>query len=472
MVGWTNPYDSSDSMAVVRLCGLQPPQGHPFMKKTNRDLGRILIAEDVESVASLMETWLVKQGYLVEVAMDGEQCLEKVATFKPALILLDLMLPKIHGMEVLRTLRENPATKGIGVIVCTAKHYKSDEDHSYELGAFDFLPKPFEIPEFLSAVERFFKGGAKAIHHHDIITETKETFVATIPKELSYFRAWGTRGSTPVSGHRYARYGGNTSCLEVGDDETSVIVDAGSGIRDLGLKLLKEGPRTIHLLITHTHWDHIQGFPFFAPAYVPGFEIVIHGAASFNKDLKSVFSGQLDRDYFPVQFQDMRASIDFVPLEEVLELGAFKITWEYTHHPAATVGYKFERDGRKLAYVSDNEFLYGYLGAPHDLALDSEVVLHHRRLAEWVKGVDVLIGEAQYMNEEYRNKIGWGHSSLSNACVLAKLAEVNRWFVTHHDPLHDDEFLDHKLNVTKELLQTLGQRIDVANAHDGLVGYW
>jgi CheY-like chemotaxis protein len=441
------------------------------MTESSREATLVLVAEDVQSSAALMCTLLTNRGYRVEVATDGEQCLAKARAFRPALVILDIMMPKVHGIEVLRRLKADPLTRPIGVIICTAKAFKSDQDQARELGAWEVLVKPFLNERFIEVVERYFAGTTGA-GPAPATVPIGEPYIPCIPDSRSFYRLWGTRGSIPVSGARYVRHGGNTSCLEVGSGEESVIVDAGSGIRELGLKLVKRGQRKVHILITHTHWDHIQGFPFFAPAYVPGFELVIYGAAGFKKDLKSVLCGQLDRDYFPVQFEDMRAKIEFRPLEnDAVQIGKYRITWEFTHHPAATVGFKFEFDGKKLAYVSDNEFLYGYLGPPQAVTLDSEVVSAHRRLVEFLKGVDLLIAEAQYTNEEYQHKIGWGHSSLTNACVLARLAQAKRWIVIHHDPLHEDDFLDQKLLLTKEVLRSLDYPIEVAHGYDQMTEY-
>ncbi len=309
-------------------------------------------------------------------------------------------------------------------------------------------------------------------------TESKQVaaeapYIPVIPGEQPYVHFWGTRGSIPVSGPRFVRHGGNTSCVAIGVGDECFVIDAGSGIRDLGLRLLSRGPCRIHLFITHTHWDHIQGFPFFAPLFIPGYEVVIYGGPGFGKDLKSIFRGQLDRDYFPVQFEDMCANIDFQILEgESLTLDNFKIEWESTHHPAATLGFKTTWKGRTVGYVSDNEFLPGFQGAPHALNENSEIVAAHSKLIGFLKDVDLLIHEAQYTNEEYVTKIGWGHSSLTNACLLAKLTRAKRWIIPHHDPLHDDMALASKLNLTREILRSLDYPIEVSHAFDELIAYF
>ncbi len=298
-------------------------------------------------------------------------------------------------------------------------------------------------------------------------------YFPVIPGGQPFVHFWGTRGSIPVSGPRFVRHGGNTSCVVIGVDNEYIIIDAGSGIRDLGLRLAKQGPRKIHLFITHTHWDHIQGFPFFAPLFIPGFEVIIYGASGFGKDLKSIFRGQLDRDYFPVQFEDMCAKIDFQILDgDSITLNDFKIQWESTHHPAATLGFKFTWKGRSVGYVSDNEFLPGFLGAPHTLSETSEIVAQHSKLINFLKDVNLLIHEAQYTNQEYVTKVGWGHSSLSNACLFAKLTRANRWIIPHHDPMHDDDMLASKLNLTREILRSLNHTVEVSHAFDELIAYF
>lgn len=437
---------------------------------------RVLVVEDVAALSTLMQTLLRNRGYVVETAEDGESCLEKARSFAPHLILLDIMIPKMHGIDVLKNLKQNEQTREIGVIVCTAKNFKTDLDQVRELGAVDVIIKPFEKDVFLHTVERYFAGPDAVAHEelkHFTPGATFEPYQPRIPANYNFVRFCGTRGSIPVSGPQFLRHGGNTSCAVVGRGDEIVIIDAGSGIRQFGVELAQGRPKKIHLLITHTHWDHIQGFPFFAPLYIPGFEVILYGASSFGKDLKSIFRGQLDRDYFPVQFEDMRATIRFEELADPgLEIGGLKISWQFTHHPTATVAYKIDSKGRTLGYVTDNEFLHGYLGSPRLLTRGSEEVQPHEKLVQFLTGVDLLVHEAQYTNEEYIKKTGWGHSSVSNACVLAALTGAKRWIVTHHDPMHTDEFLGTKLNLTKEILRSLNCSVEVTHAYDGEIDFF
>jgi ribonuclease BN (tRNA processing enzyme) len=308
--------------------------------------------------------------------------------------------------------------------------------------------------------------------HRQKVLAAEEKFFPKIESLRSRFHLWGTRGSIPVSGQRYLHHGGNTSCISFEAGREIIIFDAGTGIRELGAVLAKQKPRKLNIFIGHTHWDHIQGFPFFAPAYIPGFELMIYGASGFGKELKSIIKGQLDKDYFPVQMEDMRASIEFRHLSESpLEIGDFKIYWTLTHHPGATLGFKIEIENQKIAYISDNEFLKGYLGHPGKITARSEILVPYQKLVDFLSDADMLIGEAQYNNEEYQYKIGWGHSSLSNACVLVKLAGIRKWIVVHHDPAHDDDLLQDKMNLHRQILKELGHPVELYDGFDGRIQY-
>jgi phosphoribosyl 1,2-cyclic phosphodiesterase len=368
-------------------------------------------------------------------------------------------------------LRGSPETAGIGVIICSAKDFKTDHDECEALGVAGFLVKPFEAGQLIELVNAYFAhddsaGDAAALTNRDA---KERPFCPVLDISNGMLSIWGTRGSTPTPGARFLRHGGNTSCLSITYRGEHYIFDAGSGLRDLGQELMNGTARKLNLFITHTHWDHIQGFPFFMPAYVPGFDITIWGAEGFGKDLESIFRGQLDRDYFPVQMEDMHSELHFRHLtENPVTLNGVKVHWEYAQHPGATVGYKIDFGGHKVAWIPDNEFLQGYTGAPEALTHDHPLVAPYRKMIEFVSDVDVLIHEAQYTNDEYPAKIGWGHCGLSNACVLMKLANVRRWIVTHHDPAHDDTFLEQKMSMTRQMLARIGHDMDVQHGHDGL----
>jgi CheY-like chemotaxis protein len=438
----------------------------------SRDRGaRILLAEDSNLAARIAEAALVEAGYEVLRACDGEQCMTMVRAESPDVLVLDLMMPKIHGLDVLGALKTDPQTADIGVIICSAKDFKTEMDQARDLGAIAFLPKPLDRQQLIEEIEAFLAQRQPRPAATAAIDAT-ELYEPRIPASTLALRLWGTRGSIPTSGPDYARHGGNTTCMEAVHGDEYVLLDAGSGIRGAGERLLAGGPRRVHLFITHTHWDHIQGFPFFKPAYVPGFEIVIHAAHNVEWDMEGIFRGQLDRAYFPVQMEDMQAELTFVDLpDEAVQIGDMKITWEYALHPGSAVGYRIDVGERGVVFIPDNECLKGYLGDPAATERDDEHLSSHGEQLQLMEGAELLIHEAQYTQAEYAKKIGWGHSSVGNACALVRQSDVKRWIVTHHDPDHDDAMLQDKLNITRQILRDLDSAVAVDHAYDGMVEF-
>ena len=439
---------------------------------------RVLVADDVKVIAQSITWALEEAGFETAVAHDGEECLELARSFDPQVIILDLMMPKVHGIEVLRQLKANDWTRHIAVIVCTVKGFRTEIGRAKQLGVSDIIIKPFEPKDLVEKVQK-----ALSSRRSDHV-ETAKLLVPRAPgvakpeyrpqldESGGKFQLWGTRGSIPISGPDYMRHGGNTSCMTFEYGDELIILDAGSGIRDLGLALAAAPPRKLHLFITHTHWDHIQGFPFFAPAFLPGFEITIYGAKGFNKNLESLFRGQFDPDYFPIQMENMDATLEFAYLgDEPVRIGDVRVSWEFTQHPGATLGYKLELPEKKIAWIPDNEIFQGYMGPPSDIPGDRELLSPYQPMIDFLRGVDVLVHEAQYTAEEYRQTVHFGHSSVPNVCYLTKIVEAKRWIVIHHDPCHSDDFLRDKLNLTRQLLASLDHPGEVANGYDGLIEY-
>jgi len=445
------------------------------MQVDAKSRARILVAEDDRTTSFLIASMLANEHYETICAKDGEECLEMVHSMRPQLLILDLMMPKVHGLDVLKQLRGDERTRNMGVIICSAKDYKTENEQARELGTYEFLSKPFSKDELLDMVQRFFErdsaDGEASVSTALPTAAAADTFRPQVKKENGTYVLWGTRGSIPVSGPQYVRHGGNTSCLEFCHGNERILFDAGSGMREVGLSLAADPPCKLHLFITHTHWDHIQGFPFFAPAYISGYDIAVYAPPNIDQDLESIFRGQLDRAYFPVQMEDMQARFEFNYLnEEPVQIGDMTINWEYAFHTGSTVGYKVEVGGRRLVYMPDNEFLKGYLGPPLS-GLDREVETIHRRLIDFCSDVDVLLHEAQYTHDEYSEKIGWGHTSIANACTLVKLSGVHKWIIIHHDPAHADDFLEDKLNLTRQVLRDLDCDVEVFHGYDRQVGY-
>ncbi len=440
---------------------------------------KILIAEDIRTISNRI-SWIVEDnGYDARIAMDGEMCLEVAREYRPNLIILDLMMPKLHGIDVLKALKADPDFSEIRIIVCTAKGFKTEIDRALELGADDVIIKPVDGDDLVMRITKQIgagiagnRAGRAAAAVAEAMSESGIRYIPTLDRSRHSLWFWGTRGSIPTSGPQYSRHGGDTSCMELRAGEDVIIFDAGSGIRKLGLELVKEKPRKIHLFITHTHWDHIQGFPFFTPAYLSGHDITIYSARGFSKNLDAIFHGQLDQDYFPVQMDDLHANLTFQYLgDQPIQIGDTRVYWEFMQHPGATVGYKIETNGVKVAYVPDNEFLKGFIGGPFDIDDKSQLMTMYKPIIDFLRDVDILVHEAQYMPGEYMEKIGWGHSSVTNAALLARIVDPKQWYVTHHDPMHTDDFLQDKLNLTLQILGDIGADTRVDHAYDGKVVY-
>jgi phosphoribosyl 1,2-cyclic phosphodiesterase len=227
--------------------------------------------------------------------------------------------------------------------------------------------------------------------------------------------------------------------VEVRCGEAILLLDCGTGAREAGLALageFKGKPLSVHLFVSHTHWDHIQGFPFFVPAYIPGNRLTLYSLRGTDKSLSKVFTGQMDSSYFPVDLTDMMAQLDFVELEGPVEIGNAKVSHFYLNHPGLAVGYRIESEGKAVVYVTDHEPYCRLTGDnEHNRKLD-------RELDEFARGADLYIREAQYTEEEYPKKKGWGHSTWKDAVNSAHAAQAKRLVLYHHDPMHDDDFLD------------------------------
>jgi len=272
-------------------------------------------------------------------------------------------------------------------------------------------------------------------------------------------RFWGVRGSIPCPGPNTVKYGGNTPCIELrfGPDRL-IILDAGSGIRELGNALMAEQrgkPLETELYLTHTHWDHIMGFPFFVPIYLPTTRLTVYGPVTYEAEgLETIVGGQLSYRYFPVRTAELAADIRYVHLkEERRDLGdGIILTTKYLNHPILCLGYRFEYQGKVVCTAYDTEpYRNLFCTDPNDPAYDETMaeegdrvaMEQNRLLEEFFAGADLLIYDAQYTEEEYRSgKLGWGHSTFEWAVAAAQRADVRRLVLFHHDPLRTDGQLD------------------------------
>jgi phosphoribosyl 1,2-cyclic phosphodiesterase len=246
---------------------------------------------------------------------------------------------------------------------------------------------------------------------------------------------WGTRGTRPTPGRKTLRYGGNTTCVEVRDRENNLlIIDSGSGIAELGSGFSATDPLQAHLLITHTHLDHIQGFPFFLPAFVPGTHLTIVGPAGSAKSLQAAFADQMDPAYFPIRLSHMPAEMEFIERNpgETFEVGALRITPHLLMHPIPTFGYRIDEGSSRFCFATDNEIAM-FSNQENGTLKD---------LANWCRDADLLVHDAQYSTEEYKTHAGFGHSTYEEALSLAEQAGAKQLAFFHHDPVHSDTEVD------------------------------
>ena len=287
-------------------------------------------------------------------------------------------------------------------------------------------------------------------------------------------RFWGTRGSIATPGRGTTHFGGNTSCVEMTTDGGDrLIFDCGTGAHGLAAKLTAEargGPIHANILVGHTHWDHIQGFPFFSPAFVAGNSAAIYGPEGSRGSLHDVLSGQMEFTYFPVELGQLPAAITYHDLTEgIHRIGGARVATQFLNHPALTLGYRIEADGVAVVYLVDHEPFSTELWRANAEPGHLESILHEgdRRHARFMEGADLVIHDAQYTPEEYPAKRTWGHSTYDYAVRVAAAADVRQLALTHHDPDHDDHFIADLERKARVLALQCGTGMDAFCAYEG-----
>lgn len=295
------------------------------------------------------------------------------------------------------------------------------------------------------------------------MTPAKET------KPLITF--WGTRGSISTPGRITEKYGGNTPCVTVTYEDIYIILDAGTGMRPLGIELFedfnKEGSQpSFHLFLSHTHWDHIQGFPFFMPLFNKDTQLTIHGSPHKERYIESILKNQMDSGYFPVSMSGLSADVHIQDIsEEVIALGRVVVDWqEQILHPGGSVRYRLNMGGKRIVYATDVEL--DLIFRPDSTEDNKEALAQEYR--DFIYEADLLIADGQYTEEEYSTKARWGHSSIPLLLEIAHQCRVKQLAVFHHDPQHSDKFLD-ELSIESRLKYRLDEgEMDVFWAREGM----
>lgn len=287
-------------------------------------------------------------------------------------------------------------------------------------------------------------------------------------------RYWGTRGSIPSPGPDTVRYGGNTPCVSVrADDGTLLIFDCGTGARSLGLELARGGPVRAHLFLSHTHADHLQGLPFFVPAFVPGSELTIYGPTGIDRPLRDAIAGLMEYAYFPVPLADLAARIEIVELGEgTVQVGPATIQAQHVNHTAPCLGYRLTLDGAVLAYATDHEPFATPTWRDEGArgSLDASGLLHpgDARHVSLLRDADLLIHDAQYSAREYEDKRTWGHSPVEYAVDVALAARARELTLFHHDPMRSDAAMDEVIAAARARVAVSGRELAVGAAAEGI----
>ena len=391
---------------------------------------KFFIVDDDPDTLALVSRLLTDAGHEVIVRASSTGAVRDIPDARPDCVITDLMMPVMDGFELTRELRRRPELTGMKILILSAKSYDFDRRRAKEMGADGYLTKPINRDTFLQSINEIMSGRI-AVHY------------------------WGVHGTLPAPGQAYTRYGGNTPCvsLEV-SGEPLYIFDCGSGIKRLSDHVMADAGQRFsgRIFISHTHWDHINTIPFFAPLYARGNQIEVFGPYQGDLTIERAISAQMESVYFPVTIREFGARLVFRDLrEERLEFGPVRVDTMLLRHPGYCLGYKLTCRERTICYITDNEL---YL--PTDPRHDARYV---QNLANFVRGADVLITDTTYRDHEYPSKVDWGHSCVSQVADLAARAEVKRLHLFHHDPDQTDSDIDAKLEETRAELVRLGSNV-------------
>ena len=381
------------------------------------------LVDDDRIFLKRMQKFLEDRGHRVSHSHLSELALQEIIRQQPDCVLTDMMMPGVDGLELVRRLRREAGLERLKIIVVSSKSYEFDRQRAFDFGADGYITKP--------------------VVSVDVVDQ-----ILQIIADRMDLRFWGVHGTLPVPGEKTVRYGGNTSCVSLEFSKGQFFIfDAGSGIKVLSDHILRTNRALsgAKIFISHPHWDHINALPFFVPLYVPGNEFEILGPAQGDITMREILSAQMDGVYFPIKIKEFSATLTFRDLAEtVFDIGDIRIATMLLNHPGNCLGYRVTYKGRSVCYITDNE-LYPP-SSPHY----NEHYL--QRLADFVKGADVLITDTTYLDEEYPSKIHWGHSSVSQVADLAARAEVKSLYLFHHDPDHTDAIVDQKLALARSIL--------------------
>ena len=426
----------------------------------------LLIEDDVESrkhVAGLF----ARHDWDVLEADDGATGIDLAFARSPQVIVCDLLLPQMSGLQVCRAIREKLDSPKI--IIVAGRVYDIDRTSVLEAGGDGYFVKPLKWQKLAAVIKRRRRPRRKLT--------PRQSRALKFPPPSTRIKFWGVRGSIPVPGSTTIGYGGNTTCVEIRTNGEIIILDAGSGIRELGLSLEKEfgvAPINLTLLLTHTHWDHIQGLPFFLPAYKAKNSSRVLGYEGARAGLATILAAQMEVPFFPVSWKDLPGTIKIRELKKMqFSIGKVRVRSMFLNHPGVCAGYRlFTKEGY-IAFLPDNEpfeplkLKLAERDGTHPHRARAQAAVQRSKLVEFLKDSDVLILDTQYTDEKYQDHIGWGHGALSRVVSLALEARAKKLFLFHHDPAHDDRKIEEMLERARFLVVESGRRLEVEAAREG-----
>jgi phosphoribosyl 1,2-cyclic phosphodiesterase/CheY-like chemotaxis protein len=427
----------------------------------------VLIIDDDTDYRKLLGELLRPQGWEVLEAEEGKVGIELAKLHRPAVILCDLMMPGCNGFQVCRTLRSDNSLRQTKLVVTSGRQFESDRQEAFTAGADEYITKPIEPERFLLLLSRIAAAASTGAER-----QAPAMSLLRVPARLKF---WGVRGSVPTPGPTTVEYGGNTTCVEVRADGQIIILDAGTGLRLLGQQLAAEfnsQPLELTLLLSHTHWDHIQGLPFFVPVYKPQNHLHILGYEGARHGLEVVLAGQMENPFFPVPLREVPANVHIEELKEMsFKVGAVRVQSCFANHPGVCVGYRLFTSDGSIAFFPDNEPHHATppsaAAGPPDAASAAFARNEKQKIIEFLRGTDVLIMDSQYDCEEYKHHVGWGHGCVNEVVTLAMEADVKRLFLFHHDPNHDDAKIRQLEAEAQQLVAEKHSKLEVEAAREG-----
>jgi len=384
------------------------------------------IVDDDRVFIKFLTRYLASDLLTITSSNSSSGAFQEIKKLRPDCLILDIMMPDMDGLELCKQVRAEPKLDSTKIVMVSGKAYEIDRKRAIDMGADGYIVKPV-IPEKIAEQ------------------------IQRIVEDRIDMTFWGIRGTLPVPGQETVRYGGNTSCVSLEFPKGSLFIfDAGTGIKALSdhLETQNRSQTEAKIFISHPHWDHINALPFFTPLYKQGNEFEIMGPAHGDISIRELISGQMDGVYFPIEIKEFGATVSFQDLKE----GSFSFDGINVHtvllnHPGDCLGYRIDYKDRSICYITDNELF------PKSSRFYNSAYI--KKLTAFIRNTDALIADCTYGEDEYVQKIRWGHSSITEVVHLAHRAKVGTLYMFHHDPGQTDSSIDAKKDQAQTLLNDL-----------------